>query len=246
MRWFKADMHIHSVLSPCGGLDMSPVNIIRQAVVKNLDIIAVTDHNSTRHCRLTQRIGERHGVSVLAGAEINTSEEIHCLVFFDSIQKADLFQQIIDHTLNVIPNKPKVFGHQLIVDEQENILEEEDRLLIASLQMGIDEICDQVHQLGGIFIPAHVNRLHNGIYSQLGFLPPDLKADALEVTRKQDVQGFLTGHPETDNYCLVANSDAHTLMQIGDSVTEYYLEKPVFEEIRQALKGENDRKVKIL
>jgi predicted metal-dependent phosphoesterase TrpH len=108
MQWYKADLHIHTVLSPCGGLDMSPVNIIRQAVLKKLDIIAITDHNSTRHCRIAQEIGKKAGITVLAGAEINTSEEIHCLAFFEDIDKADFFQQYIDSHMTELQNKPEV------------------------------------------------------------------------------------------------------------------------------------------
>jgi 3',5'-nucleoside bisphosphate phosphatase len=246
MRWYKADMHLHTVLSPCADLDMSPAKIIQQAVRKKLDIIAVTDHNSTRQCRLTCQIGERYGITVLAGAELNTKEEIHCLAFFENTDKADLFQRVIDRNLGMIINKPGVFGHQLIVDEDENILEEENRLLSASLHLGIEELADVVHQLDGIFIPAHVNRQYNGIYSQLGFIPSGLNAEALEITRNHRYAGFLEEHPEICRYCLVTNSDAHSLEQIGVSVTGYYMERPVFEEIRLALKGENGRKVKLL
>jgi 3',5'-nucleoside bisphosphate phosphatase len=246
MQWFKADLHIHTVLSPCGGLDMSPVNIIKQAVAKNLDIIAITDHNSTRHCRVSQEIGRKSGITVIAGAEINSKEEIHCLTFFENLKAADLFQQYIDVNLPEIPNKPEVFGNQFIVDEEENILDEENRLLIVALQAGIDEIAEKVRELKGIFIPAHVNRKSNSLYSQLGFMPADFDADALEVAVYKGSENFVQEHPETGKYCLVANSDAHCLEMIGMSFTEYYLEKPGFAELKLALKAENGRKVKAL
>lgn len=243
MQWYNADLHIHTVLSPCGGLDMSPVNIIREAVAKGLDIIAITDHNSTKHCRLAQEIGKKNGITVLAGAEINTVEEIHCLTFFEDIDKADLFQQFIDEQLLVVRNKPEIFGHQYMVDEAENILGEEERLLVASLQTGIDKVAAAVEALNGIFIPAHINRPHNGLYSQLGFIPGYLKMDALEVARMPGYEEFIDGHPETAGYCLVTNSDAHHLEHIGASYTRYLLEKPGFEEIRLALNNKDGRKV---
>lgn len=246
MRWFRADMHIHTVLSPCGGLDMSPINIILQATRKKLDIIAISDHNSTRHCRTAQQIGEKYGISVIAGAELNTKEEIHCLAFFEDIEKADQFQQIIDQNLVSIPNKPEIFGYQLMVDEEENIIGEETRLLVSSLQMGIDELSLCINQLGGLFVPAHINRSHNGIYSQLGFMPSGLMADALEITHRPGYEDFLKEHPETAGFCLITNSDAHTLGQIGETVTEFYIEKPCFIEIREALRNENGRKVRTL
>lgn len=222
---------------------MSPVNIIGEALAKGLDMIAITDHNSTKHCRLAQEIGRKNGITVLAGAEINTVEEIHCLTFFENIEKADLFQQFIDEQLMVIRNKPEIFGHQYIVDEAENILGEEERLLVASLQAGIDKVAARVKELNGIFIPAHINRPHNGLYSQLGFIPDYLDMDGLEVSRIPGYEEFINGHPEISGYCLVTNSDAHHLEHIGASYTRYLLEKPCFEEIRLALKNKGGRKV---
>jgi len=244
MRWFKADLHVHTVLSPCGDLDMSPLNIIRQAVAKKLEIIAITDHNSTRHCELTRRMGEKNGITVIAGAELSTMEEIHCLAFFETTDQAGEFQRYIDANLTVIPNNPHVFGHQFIVDEKENIIAEEERLLVAALQTGIEDVEKEVHRLNGLFVPAHINRMHNGIYSQLGFLPGDLRIDALEVARMADYEAFLQKHPETGNYPLFCSSDAHCLEQIGASITEFYMERPDFNEIRRTLRDNTRRKMK--
>jgi PHP family Zn ribbon phosphoesterase len=246
MRWFKADLHIHTVLSPCGGLDMSPVNIIKKAKEKKLDLIAITDHNTTRHCRLVCEIGKKHGVTVIPGVELNTLEEIHCLAFFEDLNTSDLFQAYIDANLTVIPNRPDIFGNQFLVDEDENILEEENRLLVASLTVGISAVEKEIHRLGGICIPAHINRLHNGIYSQLGFIPKDFKADALEISCKGDYQRFLHDHPEIISYPLITSSDAHGLGDIGKRVAEFYMQLPVFGEIRQALSNSHERRVKSL
>ncbi len=242
MQWYRADLHVHTVLSPCGGLDMSPVNIIRQAALKKLDIIGITDHNSTKHCRSAFEIGQKYGITVLAGTEVNTREEIHCLTFFDTFDKVDIFQQYLDDNLTVIENKPEIFGNQYIVDEHENILGEESRLLVASLQKGIDEVAEQVAQLEGILIPAHINRMSNSVYSQLGFLPAGLKAQALEIFTVGAYEDFLSSHPEIRNFCLVKNSDAHSSDQIGAYTTDYFLKKPVFSEIVLALKGVRGRK----
>ncbi len=246
MRWYKADLHIHTVLSPCGGLDMSPVSIVRKAVEKKLDIIAITDHNSTKHCRSAQQIAEKYGITVIAGAELNTKEEIHCLAFFENIDKADEFQHYIDAHLTIIANKPEVYGHQYLVDENEDILDEEDHLLVAALQTGIEEVIDEVHRLEGLVVPAHINRMHSGIFSQLGFLPPGLKADALELDRRAGNDNFYETHPEIGAYPLLRNSDAHSLQQIGTATTGYLLEKPVFSELRMALSGDWNMRIKTL
>jgi PHP family Zn ribbon phosphoesterase len=246
MRWYKADLHIHTVLSPCGGLDMSPVNIVRQAVEKKLDIIAITDHNSTRHCRSAQHIAERYGITVIAGAELNTKEEIHCLAFFENIDKADEFQQYIDLNLTVVPNKAEIYGHQYLVDENEDILDEEDRLLVAALETGIEAVISEVHRLEGLVVPAHINRMYNGLFSQLGFLPEGLMADGLELDRRAGNDNFYQNHPEIGRYPLLRNSDAHTLHQIGTATTEYLLEAPGFSELKAVLAGDWNTRIRSL
>jgi 3',5'-nucleoside bisphosphate phosphatase len=245
MQWFKADLHIHTVLSPCGGLDMSPVNIIRQALEKELDIIAITDHNSTRHCRSAIEIGRKAGIGVIPGAELNTKEEIHCLALFENLEQADEFQLYIDANLTVIQNNAAIFGPQYLVDEQENILEEENRLLVAALQTGIEEVIAEVHRLGGLAVPAHINRPYNSLYSQLGYLSDDLKADALEVALQKANPTFLDEHPETGRFPLLHNSDAHSLGTIGSRQTEFLMKEATFDEIRKVIASRAKDRIKV-
>lgn len=224
---------------------MSPVKIINSAREKNLDIIAVTDHNSTLHCSATWNLGKKYGIEVIAGVEVNTKEEIHCLAYFRNLTDAGTFQQFIDDVLPAIDNKPEYFGHQFIVDEDENIIDEEKRLLITALNAGINEIERLVHELNGLFIPAHVNRSSNGIFSQLGFLPAGLHIDALEIKPDKHMEDFIGSHSEITGYSLVHNSDAHSLETLGSFITEMYLETPEFEEISMAIKGLNNRKTAV-
>jgi PHP family Zn ribbon phosphoesterase len=146
--------------------------------------------------------------------------------------------------LNRIPNKPAIFGNQYIVDEQENILEEETWLLVASLTRGIGEVEKEIHSLGGICIPAHINRLHYGLYSQIGFLPEDLTVDALEISMTGDPEAFMKEHPEIKRHTLIASSDAHSLDKIGTRITEFFMEDRDLGEISQALQQINGRRTK--
>ncbi len=245
MQWFKADLHIHTVLSPCGGLDMSPVNIIRKALEKELDIIAVTDHNSTRHCRSAMEIGRKAGIKVIPGAELNTKEEIHCLALFENLEQADEFQLYIDENLAVIQNNAAIFGPQYLVDDHENILEEESRLLVAALQKGIEEVTMEIHRLGGLAIPAHINRPYNSLFSQLGYLSEDLQADALEIGLQKANPDFLAAHPETARFPLLHNSDAHTLESIGSRQTVFLMEEASFKEIKKVLLNKASERIKL-
>lgn len=245
MRWFKADLHVHSVLSPCGDLDMSPARIIKDAKEKKIDIIGITDHNSTLHAQSMMELGKKEGITVFPGAEITTQEEVHCLTFFENIETTKVFQQFIDNHTVEIKNKPERFGEQLVVNEQEEIVDSIDCLLIVGLNATINEVEHEVHKLGGIFIPAHVDRSSTSIYSQMGFIPGDLKIDAIEFSSAASEESLLEKRPELQNYCLITNSDAHYQHQLGESPTAYYLEEASFAEWKMALQGLKGRKVKV-
>jgi hypothetical protein len=243
MRFLRADLHIHTVLSPCGDLDMSPVNIVSEAANRGLDIIGITDHNTTRHCELINRLASEKGIFVMQGAEVTTKEEVHCLAFFENTDALKKFQVFLDMNLPAIINDPEKFGDQVQVDEDENIVYEEKKLLINAISKSFKETEAFIHGLNGLFIPAHINRSKNSIYSQLGFLPDNMKADAIEVSRTTTPEQFAVGHPEIKEFPIIRCSDAHYTGDIGAVFTVFYINEPSFAEIRLALKGENGRKI---
>ncbi len=243
MRDFRADLHIHTLLSPCGDLSMSPAKIVSEAARKGIDIIGITDHNSTRHCRLVSRLAANSGIFTLMGAEVTTQEEVHCLAFFED-DKLDLLQDFLDSRLPDIKNDPLIFGDQVVIDEDEMIVYVEERLLISATKASLEEVGSFVHSNGGIFIPAHIDRMRNSIYSQLGFLPAGLQADALEVSRRTSPRGFVNSHPGTDAFSITTGSDAHFPEDIGKAFTLLTIEKASFDEIRMALAGAEGRKTK--
>ncbi len=246
MHWFRADLHIHSVLSPCGDLDMSPARIIQEAKSKNLDIIGITDHNSTLHANVMIELGKKEGITVFPGVEVNTREEIHCLAFFENAENTKKFQEYLERNMPEIKNIPERFGAQLIVNENEEILKEVENLLIAGLSVSIEEVETEVHRLNGIFIPAHVDRQMNGIYAQIGFIPDDLKIDAFEVSATVKLSDLLEKRKELNNKVLITNSDAHYTNQIGQACTEYYMNEPTFSEWVKTLNSEGNRKFRMV
>jgi 3',5'-nucleoside bisphosphate phosphatase len=243
MKLFRADLHIHTVLSPCGDLDMSPVNIVSEAVRKSLDIIGITDHNTTRHCKLVTKLAAEKGIFVMKGAEVTTKEEVHCLAFFENTDALDTFQEFLDNNLPDIPNDPAIFGYQVQVDENEIVIYEEKRLLINAISKTIKEVEVFVHSIEGLFILAHIDRMKNSVYSQLGFLPENLKADALEVSRATSPEKFSAGHTEINKFPLLRCSDAHYTEHIGTAFTDFFIEEASFAEIKMAIRGVDGRKV---
>lgn len=245
MKVFRADLHTHTVLSPCGDLEMSPVNIVRVAKERGVDILGITDHNSTLHAVLIKQLAEREGIMVMMGAEVTTKEEVHCLCFFETEQLLSEFQTYLDLHLPKILNDTKYFGYQVVVNEEEEIIEEIDYLLLSGLNQGINELEQKVHQLKGLFIPAHINKTQNSIISQLGFLPPDLQVDALEISMHTTKEEFLSKNKYLKAYPFIQSSDAHYIDNIGNVCSRLTMKEASFSEIRMALKGEGGRSVEL-
>ncbi len=236
---------MHTVLSPCGDLEMSPANIVRKASERGIDILGITDHNSTLHAPLIKELASREGIMVLMGAEVTTKEEVHCLCFFENEELLSQFQEYLNRHLPNIPNDTDRFGYQVVVNEEEEITDEIDCLLISGLNQGIEEIEKKVHALNGLFIPAHINKTVNSVISQLGFLPPDLKVDALEISQHTTKSEFLKKNKYLKNYNFIQSSDAHYIDNIGNAWTNYFMERRSFEEIKMALAGIDGRKIEI-
>lgn len=210
---------------------MSPRKIISCAVDKGLDMIAVSDHNTTLHCSLMVDLGHKAGITVLRAAEVTSAEEVHALVILPDESATTAFQHWIDEHCGNMPHDPNIFGDQIVIDHDENIIMEIDHFLPAALNASLDEVESAAHRHGGLFIPAHIDRPSFSIISQLGFIPKNLSIDALEVTGKDP------GLP----YPIIRNSDAHMPEDIGRRFTTYMLDHPSFSELALALKSEQGR-----
>ncbi|MBN1596844.1 MAG: PHP domain-containing protein [Bacteroidales bacterium] len=244
MDYYRADLHVHSMLSPCGDMTMNPARIIQAAKTKNIDILGITDHNSTLHSKLMIELGAENDIKVLPGVEVNTSEEIHCLAFFENLDITNRFQEFLDENLPDVPNNSTLYGFQVLVDRDGNIIKEIDKLLVSALKCSIYEVAEKVYELGGIFIPAHVDRPYNSLLSQLGSIPNDLKLDALEVSARFGAGQFREMHPELKDYTLITNSDAHHPDMIARATTQFRIAKPSFSEIKKALHQSESRKTR--
>ncbi|MBP5734001.1 MAG: PHP domain-containing protein, partial [Lachnospiraceae bacterium] len=159
---YAVDLHMHSCLSPCGDMDMTPNNIVNMCKLKGLDMIAVTDHNTAKQLPVIQKVADYVGVALLPGMELTTKEEAHMLAYFRTVEEAVDFSDYIYTHLPPIKNKPKLFGVQAYMDEDDEIIAEEERLLITALDLSIDELFGEITNRGGLAIPAHINRGTNG------------------------------------------------------------------------------------
>lgn len=243
MRWFKADLHVHSVLSPCGGLDMSPRELMKKVRDKGIEIIAVTDHNSCANSRVYEVAAREFGLTYIYGLEVQSAEEIHSVALFNSADNACAFSRQLYESLLPITNDPEHFGDQVVIDINNNIKRYVKKALINSSVWSLETIYTKVHQFGGFFFPSHVDVLPYSLLGQLGFIPSNLDISALGITAECKVQELYKEYPFLQDYTLIRNSDAHYLQDVGSGISHFYLEEPTLNEIILACKNQAGRKV---
>jgi PHP family Zn ribbon phosphoesterase len=242
LRSFKADLHIHSCLSPCGELEMSPRAIVEKSLERGLDLIAVSDHNSAENVGAVIRAGRQRGLAVLAGLEVSSKEEVHSLALFDTEEQALRLQELIYRHMRGT-NRPELFGDQVVANEFDEVEGFNDRLLIGAVQLDLKDIVRAVHRFGGLSIASHVDRPSFSILSQLGFFPDDVDLDGVEISRNTSPERARSEIPGLERFALVSFSDAHFPEDIGKPCTCFVMETPSVEEIRLALTEEAGRKV---
>lgn len=219
---FAVDFHIHSALSPCGDEDMTPGNIVNMALLKGLDIIAVTDHNSCSNLPAVMELARENGLMVIPGMEVQTKEEVHIVCLFKKIEGAVKFAEIVYNSLPDIKNNEELFGRQLIFNSADEIIGKEDRLLLSSTALSVNDVFVLVRGLGGICIPAHVDRPGFSIISNLGFIPPELRVKTVEISKKSTPEAVMKKYPFLKRFNHIISSDAHYLQDISER--EFFIE----------------------
>ncbi len=237
----EADLHIHTCLSPCGDLLLSPRSIVQAAAGIGLRLIAVCDHNSAENTPAALRAARGTRVTVIPGMEITTSEEVHVLTLFPDEEAVLGMQDLVYRNLQQGKNDERLFGSQVVVNENDEVEGFNDRLLIGATSISIQGIVDAAHGFGGLAIASHVDRETYGLIGHLGMIPEDLPLDAVEVSRRMSLEDALAAFPGIDEFPIVRSSDAHHLDDIGRASTRLSVETPSFEELRMALKREGGR-----
>lgn len=244
MRRFVADLHVHTLLSPCAAIEMTPRNIINHAVDCNIDIIAITDHNACDNVAAAVEAAAGTKVVVVPGMEVETKEEVHLITLFETVDQLKSFNDYIASCLSGRVNDQKRFGAQIIVDACDEFIGFREDMLLASLTSGIEEVTAEVAVRNGICIASHVDRPVYSILSQLGFVPPDLMLAAVEVSRLTSTKSATEKFPSIGCLPVITSSDAHYISDfVTGPKTVFYMEKPTLFEIRQALNNQNGRKI---
>ncbi|HDZ62578.1 MAG TPA: PHP domain-containing protein [Nitrospirae bacterium] len=243
LKEFRADLHIHTCLSPCADLDMTPSAIVNAAVEKGIDIIAVTDHNSAENTEAARKAAENKRITVLSGMEVTSDEEAHILALFDNVESVMRLQDTVYESLLPGSNDTAKFGDQVVVNEANEVLGFNHRLLIGATTLPASEIVNVIHSLGGLSIASHIDREAFSIVSQLGFIPDDMKFDALEMSPRISRETASNLYGDYTRMPWVSSSDSHNIDNIGKRTTLFYLKEPTIAEISYALRGIDGRKV---
>ena len=215
MNDFYYDLHLHSCLSPCADNDNTPNNIAGRASLSELDVIALTDHNSTKNCPAFFDAAKNYGITPIAGMELTTSEDIHVICLFEHLDDAMRFGEEIEKRRMLIKNRPDIFGEQLILDSEDNVIGTDEYLLSNATTLSIEDVPDLVESFDGICYPAHIDRMSNGIIAILGTLPPTPFFKCLEFHSRDKIEGYRKEYGIKDK-TLIISSDAHFLTDIRD------------------------------
>lgn len=216
------DLHLHSCLSPCGDADMSPANLAAMCALAGLDVVALTDHNTTGNCAAFCRAAERCGLLALPGMELCTREEVHVVCLFPTLAAADAFGRHVEGCLSPQKNNPDIFGPQIYMDDEDGILGEESRMLAGVTSIGIDDAAALVRSFGGVAYPAHIDRPSFSLLAVLGFWTPELGFPLAELSLR--CPSNFTSRPDLAGLRFVTSSDAHYLDQIPDAA--HWMELP--------------------
>ena len=224
---------------------MSPRDLVNRAMELKLDWIAITDHNSMANCPAYEKVALAAGLAFSWGVEIQTSEEIHLLAYFDDSAAAQAFDMELYNSLLPLENDAEFFGDQVVIDENDAILRMENRALINSSLWDLSTACEQARAFGAFVMPAHVDAKVNSVLSQLGFMPGDPVFEAFGITARLDTETFIGRNPWFSGKSLVRSSDAHYLADLGSGSSLVYAFEPSVKELRLAALGIENRKIEV-
>lgn len=223
MMRYTYDLHTHSCLSPCADNDNTPNNIAGMACLSGIKIVALTDHNTTKNCPAFFEAAKRYGIIPVAGLELTTSEDIHLVCLFEKLNSALKFDEYLQERRVLIKNRTDIFGDQLILNGEDEIIGEDEHLLSNATTISLDEAPELIRSFGGICYPAHIDRDANGIIAILGTLPPTPHFECVEIHSGERIPEFKEKYGLSDKLIIVS-SDSHYLTDINESNNYFELD----------------------
>ncbi len=245
LRWFTADLHIHTVLSACAELTMGPKDIVEAALKRKIDIIAITDHNTAGNVKAVMDVAATSPVTVIPGIEVSTKEGIHLIALFSELHHLLSFEEFVFSVLQQGFYDEELYGPQLRVDEEERIIEYSKKLFFFNLKVSLQEIVGQALKHQGIIYPAHIDRKAYSLFNHYDVFPAELPFHTAEISNPDRLPNIEHRFDRIDNLRLITASDAHDIKDVGKKPVCLKLKNPCFEEIAMALTEQSDRCIKL-
>lgn len=233
---YWVDLHIHTCLSPCAEEDMTPNNIVNMALLKGLDIIAITDHNSAKNLEAVIEVGNRQGLLVMPGMELCTAEEIHLVCLFPELEAALCFERLVYGNLYPIENREDIFGTQIIMDSEDNEIGREARLLSGASRLDTETALKAVRDFNGIVYPAHVDRQSYSMLNTLGAIPSEYNFKYLELSKNCFINDFISENSSLNSYQYIRASDSHFLCDLLEQEIAFDIKERTVESLMAVLR----------
>lgn len=225
MKSYSYDLHTHSCLSPCGDNDMTPNNIVGMAQIAGCDILAITDHNTCKNAPAIMKVGEQAGLLIVPGMELCVAEEAHIVCLFADLENALAFDEYVHKNMPKVKNKEDVFGEQLIMNENDEVIGKEENLLITASFITTNEVKKLVEEYGGVAYPAHVDRSSYSVIAALGAIPEETGFVSAELTYQSDLDDMCAKNPELSGMRIMRSSDAHYLDTLAGEKSKIHLDE---------------------
>lgn len=240
---YWVDLHVHTVLSPCGELEMGAPDIVDKARGAGIDVIGISDHNTCDNFPAVQAVAKGNPL-VLPCVETQSAEDVHILCVFPDYETASAYKEWLWLGIRPIANNSEYFGYQLVIDEYNDIIREEETLLIQGAAYEVDQIVAKVQEIGGMAILAHVDRPSFSYTASLGPPPEGYPADAFELSRRLNSAEAAEWRARYPGMAFIRSSDSHLLADLSRAnCTKMMLAEPSFDEIRKAIKNEDGRRI---
>lgn len=227
------DLHIHSILSPCADELMTPNNILNMAMLKGLDIIAVTDHNSTKQLKSISQIGESFDYLIIPGVEVSVLEGFDVLCYFKNFKDAIAFDSFLS---------PRLSGdwgnyteeNQVITDIYDSTFDVVGTPLTKT-NLPYSELVEEVRKYDGLLVLAHINRPSCTPLNSYSL--EDMDFDAVEIA-PYGKDAFIEAHPNVSHYTMFHNSDSHSLLTMSEKDFSIELPEKSIEAFFNYVRGE--------
>ena len=177
-------------------------------------MVAISDHNAINNVEVALKAGEAFGVTVVPAVEVQTAEDVHVLCLFRNFDDLQKFHSELEFAK--VKNRPEIFGDQLILDEDDNVIGTLEDLLLVSSTISSRDLPSLAEKHNGVAVAAHIDREANGMVQILGDVEEGYEVVELSTrASKEDREKYAS------KYKVIVDSDAHTLDAVGlDSTME--------------------------